>query len=172
MTATDHAIPIEPGMRIRPFQPADRAAIEAITCEAFEGVSIDRNVEQRFGAIAGHDWKWRKLRQIEDDLEAKTGQVLVAENEHSQVVGYITTRIDRLTGVGFIPNLAVRGAERGQGIGRRLIAAALDLFRAEGLQLARIETLEQNRVGRHLYPACGFVEVARQIHFAMRLDSG
>ena len=38
-----------------------------------------------------------------------------------------------------------------------------------GMQVAKIETLEQNPVGQHLYPRLGFQEVARQIHYAMRL---
>ena len=36
-------------------------------------------------------------------------------------------------------------------------------------EIAKIETLDQNDVGKRLYPACGFVEVARQIHLVMRL---
>ena len=38
------------------------------------------------------------------------------------------------------------------------------------MQVAKIETLEQNAVGQALYPRAGFKEVARQIHYAMRLD--
>jgi hypothetical protein len=37
------------------------------------------------------------------------------------------------------------------------------------MQVAKIETLEQNPVGQALYPDLGFQEVARQIHYAMRL---
>jgi hypothetical protein len=37
------------------------------------------------------------------------------------------------------------------------------------MTIAKIETLEQNLIGRHLYPSLGFVEVARQIHYAMPL---
>ena len=37
------------------------------------------------------------------------------------------------------------------------------------MTVARIETLEQNPIGRQLYPSLGFLEVARQIHFAMPL---
>ena len=48
-------------------------------------------------------------------------------------------------------------------------AHALEYFRREGLAYAMIETMAQNEVGQHLYPACGFVEVARQVHFAMKL---
>jgi hypothetical protein len=40
------------------------------------------------------------------------------------------------------------------------------------MTVAKIETLEQNPIGRHLYPALGFREVARQIHFAMDLTGG
>lgn len=34
---------------------------------------------------------------------------------------------------------------------------------------AMTETMAQNDAGQHLYPACGFVEVARQSHFARKL---
>ena len=55
------------------------------------------------------------------------------------------------------------------GLGRRLIEHALAHFRAAGMTVAKIETLEQNPVGRHLYPSVGFIEVARQVHYAMPL---
>ncbi len=38
-----------------------------------------------------------------------------------------------------------------------------------GMELARIETLEQNHIGQHLYPKLGFTEFARQIYFAKDL---
>lgn len=156
-------------MIIRPFHEQDREALKAITVEAFSGVSIDQNLERTFGPIAGHDWQWRKARQIDDDIAAPGSAILVAEDEQGRIAGYITTRIDREAGVGLIPNLAVRCNVRGQGLGRQLIEEALKLFKSAGLAIARIETLDQNAVGQHLYPDCGFVEVARQIHYARRL---
>jgi ribosomal-protein-alanine N-acetyltransferase len=95
----------------------------------------------------------------------------VAENE-GKVVGYISTVIDRAAGRGRIPNLAVAAQLRGQGLGRQLIEHALEYFRAQGLTYATIETMAQNEVGQHLYTSCGFVEVARQVHFARRLTEG
>lgn len=156
-------------MKIRLYRESDRDTLKAITAEAFAGVSIDQNIEGRFGAVAGHDWRWRKARQIDDDIEAAGAVVLVAEDEQGEILGYISTWQDREASIGFIPNMAVRAGQRGQGIGRQLIERALELFRGAGLGIARIETLDQNPVGRHLYPECGFVEVARQIHFALRL---
>ncbi|HJZ54730.1 MAG TPA: GNAT family N-acetyltransferase, partial [Gemmataceae bacterium] len=86
-----------------------------------------------------------------------------------RVAGYVTTRIDREAGRGRIPNLAVSAEARNHGLGRLLIEHALDYFRSEGLVYAVIETMAQNTIGNHLYPACGFVEVARQVHFARKL---
>ncbi len=110
------------------------------------------------------------MRHVDDDFAAPNGRVAVAEDEAGAFAGYVTMRLDREAGVGTIPNLAVRADLRGKGLGRRLIEHALGVFREEGLKIARIETLEQNEIGRHLYPQLGFVEVARQLHFAMRLD--
>ena len=156
-------------LRIRRYQPADLAALKSLTLDAFEPVSIDRNMERQFGAIHGHDWKWRKARHVEADAERDPDGVFVAEVAVA-VVGYITTWTDADAGLGFIPNLAVDAGQRGQGIGRRLILHALDHFRQQGLSHARIETLEQNPIGQQLYPSLGFREVARQVHYCMALD--
>jgi ribosomal protein S18 acetylase RimI-like enzyme len=154
---------------IRLYQIADLPRLQSLTTEAFEPVSIDRNIEKEFGALNGRDWKWRKERAIEVDCQRDPHGVFVAELGGA-IVGYITTWIDREGGMGMIPNLAVDREVRGRGIGRQLIQHALQHFRDNGLAHARIETLEQNAVGQKLYPSLGFREVARQIHYGMRLD--
>ncbi len=157
------------GVRIRPYGPEDLEALKEITAACFEGVSIDRNIEACFGLIGGHDWRWRKLRHIDDDVAGqRAGGVLVAA-DGERVVGFVTTRVDGESRIGWIPNLAVRPEYQGQGLGRRLLEAALDYLRAQGMECVRIETLAQNQIGMRLYPSLGFREVARQIHYAMRL---
>lgn len=156
---------------IRPFRESDRAAVIALTVAAFPGVSIDHNVDVRLGPVAGRDWRWRKGRDIERDIDSPGTELAIAENaENGATVGYVTMAFDSDTRIGWIHNLAVHADLRGQGLGRRLIEHALDRFRAAGMTLARIETLEQNPIGRQLYPSLGFLEVARQIHFAMSLS--
>jgi ribosomal protein S18 acetylase RimI-like enzyme len=154
---------------IRNFVPSDLADLKRITVEAFSGVSIDRRIEEHFGVIKGHDWRWRKARHIDDDVSRDPAGIFVAELE-GRVVGYITTWIDDEAGLGFIPNLAIDEQQRGQGLGRRLIEYALDHFRRKGVRHVRIETLAHNEIGQHLYPSCGFREVARQIHYCLCLD--
>jgi len=153
---------------IRPYRPEDREVMKDITVRAFEGVSIDHNIEKRFGLINGTDWAWRKRRHIDWDCDAQPDGVFVAK-EGGRLIGYITTRLDRDTKIGLIPNMAVEREYQGKGIGRRLIETAFDFFRRNGMKYAKIETLEQNPVGQHLYPSCGFKEVACQIHFFREL---
>lgn len=153
---------------IRPYRPADLDALRRLTVESFAGVTLEQNVEDALGVLNGNDWRWRKARHVDEDVAANPAGVFVAETG-GRAVGYVSTRIDREAGKGRIPNLAVAEEARNQGLGRRLIEHALDYFRAEGLAYAVIETMAQNPVGNHLYPACGFVEVARQVHFARKL---
>ena len=155
-------------LTIRHYRPDDLDALKQLTVGAFGGVTLEQDVENALGLLHGHDWRWRKSRHIDEDVAAHPEGIFVAETQ-GRVAGYISTRVDRDAGKGRIPNLAVAAEFRGQGLGRRLIERALEYFRREGLDYAMIETMAQNEIGQQLYPACGFVEVARQIHFARRL---
>lgn len=153
---------------LRLYRPDDLEGIKQLTLDSFGGVTIEQNLETELGTFNGHDWRWRKARHIDEDVAANPAGIFVAESE-GRMVGYITTRVDREAGKGRIPNLAVAEDFRGRGLGRQLIEHALEYFRGQGLSYAVIETMAQNPVGQHLYPACGFVEIARQVHFARRL---
>jgi len=155
------------GCVIRLYRPDDLDRIKKLTIESFPGVTLEHNVEEKLGLLGGRDWRWRKARHIDEDVQVNPGGIFVADV--GQIVGYVTTRVDHDAGKGRIPNLAVAADWRGRGLGRELIDRALDYFREEGLEYAVIETMAQNAAGDHLYQACGFVEVARQIHFARRL---
>lgn len=153
---------------LRNALPAEIQLLRQLTVDSFGGVNIEEGVERSLGVLNGRDWKWRKARHIDADFQSNPEGIFVAEHE-GILVGYVTTTLDREAGKGRIPNLVVSASMRGRGLGRQLIEHALEYFRREGMAYAVIETLEQNEVGRHLYPACGFVEVARQIHYARAL---
>lgn len=155
-------------MTIRLYQPSDLEELRRMTVEGFEGIAIDQNVERHLGIVGGHDWRWRKARHVDEDCQANPAGVFVFEEE-GRVLGYISTRIDRETQKGRIPNLAVDSSARGRGLGRQLIEHALEYLRREGMAFAVIETMANNAVGQHLYPSCGFIETGRQIHFARKL---
>jgi ribosomal protein S18 acetylase RimI-like enzyme len=153
---------------IRPFRLVDLPVLRQITVESFGGVALEHALDERFGQWNDRSWKARKAEHIDDDCASNPAGVFVAERD-DQILGYITTRVDRPNGRGRIPNLAVIDEARGLGLGRRLIEHALEYFRAEGLHIAMIETMAGNSVGQHLYPSCGFEEAARQVHYAMKL---
>jgi ribosomal protein S18 acetylase RimI-like enzyme len=156
-------------MHIRPFQPTDLDALKAMTVEAFDGVSIDQGIERVHGNIAGHDWRWRKARHLDDDLRRDPDGIFTLVDAQDRPQGYVSTWCDREAGIGHIPNIVVAAACRGQGWGRRLLEHACEHFRSRGLSHAKIETLAQNAIGNHLYREVGFVEVARQVHFVADL---
>jgi ribosomal protein S18 acetylase RimI-like enzyme len=165
MTAPHQAYPI------RPYRPVDLPRLQEITAQTFGPVSIDRNMETLLGAFGEGGWQGRKVAAIADDCRLQPDGVFVAEDpQTAAVVGYVTTRLNATSRVGWIPNLAVDPAYQGKGLGRALLEHAIDFFRRSGMQVAKIETLEQNPIGQSLYPSLGFEAVARQIHYAMRLD--
>ncbi len=132
--------------------------------EVFDGVSMDQAIEHEFGAIGGGDWKWRKARQLDVDVNRKAATIFVAEVD-GQIVAFITTWQDQAAGIGHIPNLSVAKEFQDRGMGRKLIQHALDYFRQSRLTHAKIETVVQNETGNHLYQSVGFREIARQIHY-------
>lgn len=156
------------GITIRHYRPADLAGLQRITVESFGGVALEQMLEDKFGHWNERTWKQRKADHIADDCAANPEGVFIAERS-GEILGYITTHIDRVNSRGRIPNMAVVESARGLGLGRRLIHHALDYFRQTGMKVAQIETMASNGVGQHLYPSCGFEEVARQVHYAMKL---
>lgn len=156
-------------MTVRPFRESDRDALPRLTVECF-GNSMHVTVDEVFGPPKGIAWQSRKIADIDSDCAANADGVLVAE-EDGEAIGFITTRLDPATGIGHIANLAVGPAHQGRGIGTALLRAAFASLSAQGMTHVRIETLERNVVGRHLYPKMGFREIARQIHYMMELPA-
>ncbi len=155
-------------MNICVYQPADEARVKELTIAAFDGVSIEHNIENSWPELLPVPWGERKWPMVAGDLTAHPEDCFVAEYK-GEVIAFATTRINRTNSVGQIPDMAVDAQYRGKGIGRKLIEHCLQYFRDQQLIMARIETLTQNPIGRHLYPDLGFEEVAQQIFYAMPL---
>lgn len=60
--------------------------------------------------------------------------------------------------VGVLHVVATSPAFRGRGYGRQLILDAIELARAEGLAVLRLDTFPYNTRGRRLYESCGFTD--------------
>jgi GNAT superfamily N-acetyltransferase len=92
---------------------------------------------------------------IELDSYIEAGRVLVATSD-GEVIGHL-----QLTGTGDqrqaeIKNMAVRENRQGQGVGRRLIQAAIDLAAAEGVRLILVATAAADIGNLRFYQRAGF----------------
>lgn len=154
---------------VRPYRSSDYDTLLEITTLAFDGVSIDQNIEELYGLVNGVDWQERKASHAEADVAASLTGIFVYDID-GEPVGFISCRFSPRTLIGWIPNFAVHPAHQGKGIGKQLMEAALTYLRTLGMKFVRIETLEQNTRCCALYPKLGFREIARQIHYVMPLD--
>src|SRR6185436_10291705 len=118
--------------RIRLFQSVELSRLQEITAETFGPVSIDKNMERLLGPFGSGDWKTRKIAAIAEDCRIQPDGVFVAEDVDGAVVGYVTTRLNITSGIGWIPNLAVDPAHQGKGLGRALLEKAIEYFRENG----------------------------------------
>ena len=98
---------------------------------------------------------------------------LVAAEPGGPLLGFLTLLLggrDALTGeaLAYIADLQVLPAARRQGLGQRLVGAAIAVARREGMALLTLDVAEANRAARRLYAAAGFAPEARRL--GMRLD--
>ena len=154
---------------IRKYRDSDLETLRQITAICFEHVSIDKNIEDRFGVIAGVDWKERKKAHINHDVDRNADGIFVAEVD-GEIAGYVTTDVNPKSKIGDIPNFAVAPRFQQRGIGRQLLETALAYLKQSWMLHARIATLAQNQIGAEFYPKMGFAEVAHQIHFIQPLS--
>lgn len=83
-----------------------------------------------------------------------------------RVVGYIVAWF--IAGDGEIGNIAVDDAFRGQGIGGRLLDAALEAARARGVEAVYLEVRESNAAAQRMYAHRGFSHVGRRRRYYRR----
>lgn len=155
--------------QILSFEPHHLDRIIEITLEGFEGVSIDYWIEQNFGPIEP-GWRVRKASDVKRSARQEPEGIFVAL-DGAEVIGYVTVETSQEKSVGRIADLAVDARYRRQGVGSILIDRALRYIKESGVRVAKIETLANNDAGQAAYPKLGFVEVARQIHYAMPTES-
>lgn len=88
--------------------------------------------------------------------------------EEDDPVGFLLARV--AADDGEIIAVGVRPDARGLGIGRRLVAAALNGARALGATALFLEVAEDNDAAQFLYKSCGFFPVGRRPGYYRRAD--
>ncbi|WP_433439974.1 N-acetyltransferase family protein [Nonomuraea sp. CA-141351] len=140
-------------IRIRPARDEDREAVLTLAPRLAEGVAAWR--DHQAAIRAGQRW-------LTDSLAGRHGAVFVAvEGDDSRVIGVVSVSRQRhFTGAtdAYVGELAVaEHAVRG-GVGRRLMAAAEDWARQQGLSHLTLETGAANTTARRFYASLGYLE--------------
>ncbi len=87
--------------------------------------------------------------------------LVVAEDDDGSIMGYALARVGiRWLGArrGGLTSIAVAPQHRRRGLGRSLMAAALEYLRARGVRHADLEVNVGNRAAQSLYESFGFVQ--------------
>jgi RimJ/RimL family protein N-acetyltransferase len=145
---------------IRPARPEDAAQIIAYA----RGVFAEPGVNLITMADEFNPTTESEARMISEMNRATNSLFLVAEDD-GRIVGQLTLQGGKRRNVRHAATLGITvGREyRGRGIGRRLMAYAIDWARASGV-LTRIElnVFVRNSNAIRLYESCGFVVEGRR----------
>jgi len=163
MTANAQAV------SIRPAREGDLAAIYELNRTAWEGVCVAQMVERRYGLVAGVGWQTRKANEVDQFGKAHLDRILVAE-ANGRVVGYATSWFHAADRVGEVCNNAVHPDWRSRGIATALVTEIIRRLLAEGAQMLRVITLEQDVPAQRVYEKLGFQELARHIMYTMSAE--
>ena len=145
---------------IKPYQPAHRAEILALTVKAWTPVFqklrpvVQDYVYQNFYP---NGWEDRQVADIAEYLDAESDQVQVAMGG-DRVVGFVGIRLHPDDQMGEIYVLAVDPDQQRTGIASALMDAATAQMRAKGAKMVMVETGDDpgHAASRAAYEQYGF----------------
>lgn len=143
-----------PEAAIRPAQPGDLPALEAIAGQIYGDTRFyyDPNFDPRKCDELYRTW-------IRVSCEGYAAAVLVADLDGA-VAGYVTCHLDVADHSGRIGLVGVHPQAHGRGLGQALVRAALTWFAGQGAQPVSVATQGRNIAAQRLYQRCGFLSRA------------
>jgi ribosomal protein S18 acetylase RimI-like enzyme len=152
-------------VRIRPYEPPDRAACERLMDDfGAELASMDPHGRVIAAAGMGPHALRRMLRRAAEN----EGLVVVAEGEDGKVVGFASGEVyrrepdERFEVIdyvnGEVTELYVAPSARRHGVATALLAALDDHFKEAGCGVVRIEVFAPNAAARAFYARLGYEE--------------
>lgn len=152
----------EDGSLAKPYDgPPDDAGLAALAIQSaeFSRFHVDPRMPPDAYRVLYRNWIRNSV------LGTIADAVLVTRDGTGTITGMVT--LGQKNGRGDIGLIAVDGRCRGQGLGRKLVAAALDFHRAAGLTLAQVVTQGDNLAACRFYERCGYhVETVQPVwHF-------
>ena len=161
---------ISPGYSIRKVQDRDLDRIAAIARQAWVPIhkSFAKIMGESLHQVLYPDWEATKADQVRRHAINYPDWVYVVESdESSEVVAFVTFRIDTNTSVGTIGNNAVSKEVQGKGFGTAMYKYVLDRFREMGMKFAEVTTgLDEGHApARRAYEKAGFDRTRETVTF-------
>jgi ribosomal protein S18 acetylase RimI-like enzyme len=141
------AVPVPPGVELRPFGRDDLADALALAHELY-GLDAD-----------GSTAPFRPgFEALVNDVDATPFLALAGGDVAGFIVHRLRRRLNHATFEGWISDLFVRERFRGRGIGRALLAAVVAEWRLRGGHVMQLEVAYERTAARALYESAGFVD--------------
>jgi ribosomal-protein-alanine N-acetyltransferase len=106
------------------------------------------------------------LRSFREALDSGSVYFACARSDAGSVLGYVVAWF--VADQGEIANIAVAPDQRGRGVGRALLDAALGEAARRGIAAVFLEVRDSNQRARELYASRGFEEVGRRRRYYRR----
>jgi len=138
----------------------DHSDLERLTIEV---VPFEPTHAEGFAALVAdtlREFGFEQDPELDGDLDDPAGTyvALWIALAGGEVAGSVALR-DLGDGAYKLKRMYLRSAHRGRGLGRRLLATALDWARANGAVVVRLDTAERMVAARRLYESAGFVQL-------------
>jgi GNAT superfamily N-acetyltransferase len=138
----------------------DSSDLERLTIEI---VPFEATHAQGFAALVAdtlREFGFEQDLELDRDLDdpARTYAALWIALAGAEVAGSVALR-DLGDGAYELKRMYLRSGHRGRGIGKRLLASALDWAVANGAKVIRLDTTERMTAARRLYESAGFVRI-------------
>jgi GNAT superfamily N-acetyltransferase len=151
---------------VRDHLPEDLPRLQEIRAAAFAPVfaGFRAALGAEIAAVALKDAEAGQAALLAGLAEGADHMLLVAAEPAP--LGFAGLRLDRAAGLGEIVLMAVDPGAQGRGVGRRLVAAALARFRAEGFRAAMVGAGGDaaRAPARRVYAAAGFAAAIPSVH--------
>lgn len=136
---------------IRPVQPADLPTLQAMARVGHKETRFFS--DSHFPRQRAEDFysTWFTL-----ESQGRAQAVLVAVLAANQPLGYISCHLETTGRTGQIGLVGVDPGFRGKGIGKTLVLAAMNWYRARGAEKVTVVTQGRNCGAQRLYQRCGF----------------
>lgn len=149
-----------PMMPIRPIRRDDAAAFKALRLEALQS-HPDAFGSDYHESLNAPESMWQERMQTSlDDV----GRIFLADagSELAGMTGVVREKGAKVNHSAFIWGVYVRPAYRSQGLGERLIRAAVDWCGQQKLRSVRLTVVTTNLSAIRCYQRCGFAETGVQ----------